>query len=297
MKKFTTIVAALALAASTTAMAELTMVNPAPAKSPTTAFLQAIAAAHGDAKVELVKGCENSMPLANEKQGVHSITSDHVAKRLSKGINCTAGVKVKPEQVVIMADNSYAVCRLPSTTKTLTDAGVTVGRHNGHPLDSFEKDFNKHNNASIKVVPFQGSKNTLIGVLNGDVDWGVIAGSVAKGPLSEGKLDCPYDTSPAGSTTGKSLNDAYKLKLDGFALEYMIVLPSGDAAEMAKLKSAVNSDVFQTYLKKGDFYNVRTAPTQADIDNFNKNVDNFVSYTNYGKEADEPQGFWSKLFK
>lgn len=268
---------ATAMLLSTSAFAEFA-INGGSAKSPTSAMMQAYSTAHGGVKFKIAKDCEAAVRAGNRvKDSIYMLTSDQVAAGNKQRKNCSTNLD-GTDDIVFMVKNKFKVCRLPGTTVGFDLAGATIGRASVHPIDAFVADFNRNNKTAIKGVALNGSKSVLAGVLNGDIDWGVIANDIATPVENEGRIVCDYDTTVAGSSSGKSLNDAFKLDLDGFVLRFMFLAPNASPEEMANMKAVANGEQFQAYLNKGGFYSFTTEPTAADLKDF---TDDITALENY----------------
>lgn len=253
------------------------VINGGPATSPTSVFTQAYASALNDGEFKLVKTCDEAIALAAQTQkSIYLIFNDGVATSAKQGKNCYENID--NDKVVFMADNTFQVCRKPTTTKKLTDPGVKVGRASVSTVKAFVTDFNSHNNASIVGIPFSGSKAVLAGVLNGDIDYGIIASDIAAPMVEQGKIVCDFDTTEKGSKTKKSLNDHYVLSLDGYTLKYMLIAPNASATDMSYYRSIAKGPYFTEYIKKNGFYNVRTVPSKSDVGKFVTSVEELINY-------------------
>ena len=178
------------LVASTTASAGLlswlglekdhiVVVNGGKSTSPTSVFAKSYVSAYQEGNFQLGKNCDDTQKVAQQHpNSVRLLTNDHIASAIRRGETCDTNID--PTRIVLVAENHFQVCRLPATSKKLTDAGVTLGRASVHPVEAFNADFNASNpGVDLKTIPFKGSKNVLQAVLNGDIDWGIIASSIA----------------------------------------------------------------------------------------------------------------------
>jgi len=258
----------------------IVVVNGGTSTSPTSVFAKSYVSAYQEGDFQLGKNCDDTQKVAQKySNSVRLLTNDHIASAIRRGEACDTNIN--PNRIVLVADNHFQVCRLPETSIKLTDAGVTLGRASVHPVEAFNADFNASNpGVDLKTIPFKGSKNVLQAVLNGDINWGIIASSIATPMIEQDKIVCEYDTTPKGSATGKSLNDHFNLNLDGFMLKYMLVAENTKTVTIDELKKAANSAEFQMYLVKGGFYNISTNVTASHVADI---VKSGIEKANYGK--------------
>lgn len=285
MKKL--LIAATMLAVTTAATAgwwndlfgnKVTIVGAGSPKSASNSLAQALAT-NISADTRFEKDCGLSIRTAESQSRSMYLTTNHqIAKAAARGIDCSAGLKSGDHKVVAMAEVNFQVCRLPETTATLMTPGVTVGRASVHPIAAFVEDFNRNNGASIKGVPFKGSANVLKGVLAGDVDWGVMGTNIVAPAMEKGLVVCDYDTSGAGSSTGKSLNDAFKLDLNGWRLINTFVTPNIN--DPSDIQSVFGSAEFVKFLESKNYYNITANPSADQVADVLADAE---AIQNYGK--------------
>lgn len=267
MKKYITVV--LSLFSSVAIASDITVINIGSATSPTAMYANAYAKNLSMSNTFVpAKSCRDAMAIAEKENSVLLVPNDIYLQAKRLGQECSP--RLDPKNVIVMSDAYFEVCRKPKSTITLRSPNVTVGRASVHPIKEWEADFNKRNNTSVKGVGFSGSKTVLAAVLNGDVDWGIIAREIAEPALKDGRLECPYNTEAASP---KSLHREFSMINDEYVLKYMLISTATDPKVLESLKLAAKNPKFLEYLKESKHTNVSTTPTASDIDSYLKSVE------------------------
>ena len=257
MKKLLAI-AALTFFTTSAMAADITVVNPSNKASPASVFAHAFEKAT-DAKFYQASSCEDAGKVFDKTENAVMIYNSSVefAAR-NKGLNCSLKGQ-KAEQVAFVGQTYMYICRLPGSNKQFGADTTTLGMASMYAVPKHESQF-KNNGANVKIVPYGGSKGVLTALKAGDIDLGWMGSGLAK--KQGNKLDCVYSTNPAddnfiGKTVAKKIPD--------FRITYVVYTNSKDPAVIAKLKDAISSEGFQTYMK-GSLVTGKTDVKQADVD-------------------------------
>lgn len=278
MKKLFALLAVLLIAQSVNAAADIKIYSGAPLSATTTVYAQAYASTLGNTSLQVTKDCGSAVEQAHKNQrALYLVSNFQIADAARSNQRCDLDINTK--NVLSISSIYFKYCRLPLSKKTLTTPNVTIGRASMHPISAFTKDFNSNNNASVTVIPYKGSKDIVTAVLNGDIDYGLISLDVADPIEQQGKVVCDYDTTEKGSATRKSLNDHFNLKLNGFALKFILVAV-GDftPSDLKQYKDAFNSSEFQQYLKNNYYFDIVKSVTDSDIKLLNRNITDLTKY-------------------
>lgn len=207
------------------------------------------------------KSCRDAIAIAKKESSVLLITNDVYLQANRLRQNCS--FNFEPKNILIMSDAYFEVCKKPDIITSLNAKNVKVGRASVHPIKEWEYDFNQRNQTSVKGVAFSGSKTVLTAVLNGDVEWGIIAREIADPAIKEGRIVCPYNTE---ASSPKSLHRYFDMINDEYVLKYMLIAFTSDEKLLKELKKAAIDKNFLQYLEVSHHSNINTQLTKNDID-------------------------------
>lgn len=218
-------------------------------KSPGFALMQAYAAnMPGAGTVRVVSDCAAAVKKLRQETNVTVLMSADeyvVSRRL--GLDCQ--YTLTEHNVVFMSEEYYDVCHRADRRPSLVAPDVTLGRASMQPIQGFQRQFNRDNQASLRVVGMPGSGGTLASLLSGEIDWGIIAKSVSAPALRSGKISCPYDTTPDGD---RSLAKSHVLDPDHYKVMW-IMFTNSDHTQAHD--QAWQHSSFQRYLSDNQHFN------------------------------------------
>lgn len=155
----------------------------------------------------------------------------------------------------------------------------TLGHGKANPTISLTEHLNRNNkNIKFKTVTFEGSGQTVAGLLNKDIDAGYIATGNAATAIKAGTIKCLYSTGskkygqkPMSEFTGtKDALNEYKLGL-------MLFVRNVPADQVAKLEKSLSTE-FNNSLDKEDFVENTVGISKANLDKFLKTAEEFKQY-------------------
>lgn len=259
---------------TTLAQAEVTIINPSNKASPATVFASAYKDALGGAKFYQSQTCEDAEKVyRNTKDAVMVYNSSIEFAALDKGLDC--GLKTK--SAIYIGKQYMSLCTLKGSEKSLLDKNVTLGMPSMYSTRLHELDL-KSAGLNVKLIPYGGSKDIIVALLNKDISAGYIASSMAD---KNKELSCPYQTNPdLPNYIGKS----FKLKVPNFRVTYVVYTNSTDPVVIDKLKSAANNQDFDKFLNStGTISNWKV--TNKDLADVESYVDTL--FYNWSEHADD----------
>jgi hypothetical protein len=213
------------------------------------------------------KSCKDAMAIAEKEDSVMIVPNDIYLQSLRLGQECSP--KLEPSKILLMSDAYFEVCKKSGSNVTLRDKGVTVGRASVHPIREWAADFNKRNSTSVKGIAFSGSRTVLTGVLNGDVNWGVIAREIAEPAVKEGKIECPYNTE---ASSIKSLHRSFDMINEEYVLKYLLITNIKNPVILEDLRRAAKNPKFLEYLSESKHSNIVTEVSKNHVDLYLKSI-------------------------
>jgi len=266
---------------ATVATADTKVISVAPAVGPVAAYAQAyLKNLNMDASFVPVKDCETAMKMVERDPDNSVVLLPHDLISTAERLGETCWTEFTPEEVVGYAESHYLYCHLPGNTKALTDAGTKLGRASMHPVQEWNSDFNKRNNAQLTSVPFPTSKHTLSGLLAGDIDWGLIVKPLSIPPRDRGEIVCPFSSDARDST---SLHLTYDTIKPDYPLANLLFTKSADSAVVADMRQAAASAAFNEFHEKGKFTYWTANAGNDDIERFLRAAYDLVDMHNAGQ--------------
>ena len=248
--------------------ADVKVINIGAATSPTALFANAYSKNLSISNTFVpAKSCKDAMAIAEKEDSVMIVPNDIYLQSQRLGQECSP--KLEPNNILLMSDAYFEICRKSGNKTTFRDKDVTVGRASVHPIKEWTADFNKRNNTSVKGIAFSGSRNVLTGVLNGDVSWGVIAREIAEPAVKEGKIECPYNTEAASS---RSLHRFFGMINEEYVLKYLLITNTKNPAVLEDLRRAAKDTRFLEYLTESKHSNIVTEVSKKHIDLYLKSL-------------------------
>lgn len=265
---------------ASTAMADTKVISVAPAVGPVAAYAQAfLGNLEGTASFVPVKDCETAMKMVEKDPDNSVVLLPHDLISTAERLGETCWTEFQEKEIIQYAESHYLYCHLPGNTKKLTDPGTKMGRASMHPVQEWNADFNKRNNAQLESVPFPTSKHTLSGLLAGDIDWGLIVKPLSIPPRDRGEIVCPFSSDARDAT---SLHLTYDTIKPDYPLANLLFTKSTDAAVIADLRQAAASQAFNEFHEKGKFTYWTSNAGQDDIDRFLQAAYDLVDMHNAG---------------
>lgn len=206
MKKIVTLV--LSLFAAGAFAQEITVVSPSSKSSPTAVF--------GMGFKEAIIGsfyqsstCEDAINKYNTTpNAVFIYNSSMEFGARNTGMKCPLKGNATVDNTIYVGKTYMYICRKPGTNHQLGKGSNTLGMASMYATKAHEKTF-ADAGASVKIIPYAGSKDVLAAVRAGDITLGWIGSGMAKQQVEQGNLDCVYSTDPADANyLGKALPKA-----------------------------------------------------------------------------------------
>jgi len=155
----------------------------------------------------------------------------------------------------------------------------TIGNGKFNPTKSMTDHLNNNNkNIKFKNVSYEGSAQTIVGLINKDIDVGYIAAGNSAPAIKAGTIDCLYSTGSA-KYGQKPLSEftGNKDPLNEYKLGYMIFVRNLSAEQIATLEKSLSKE-FHTSLEKQEFYFNRVGIDKKYLDTFVQTAKDYVKY-------------------
>lgn len=150
----------------------------------------------------LAGSCAESLYKFENANGPFAILMTDSTARLGKksNVNCLPNVADNGHVPLLQVGVSYYICSKPGFTLP-KDRDITLGWISIYPIESIYQELNNNTTGyKFKYVGFKGSSGVMQGVVNGDVDLGYIAVTVADPAIKAGSIECHYSNKNDGST-------------------------------------------------------------------------------------------------
>lgn len=223
-----------------------------------------------DISPNLAGSCAESLYKFENATGPFAILMTDSTARLGKksNVNCLPDVADKNHVPVIQVGVSYYICSRPGFTLP-KDRDITLGWISIYPIESIYSELNNNTTGyKFKYVGFKGSSGVMQGVVNGDVDLGYVAVTVADPAIKAGSIECHYSNKNDGST--KTIADLIGRKdhtLDVLAKPRWIVMVKNiDQNSVDKIKTSLTEAAAS--LNKQKFSDVKVNLTDQDKQDF-----------------------------
>lgn len=217
-------------------------------------------------------GCGEAVSIFNDAKGPIAITwSDTMYKNGAK-TKQDCEVDFKSAKAIGVFYAPYEVCVLPGTTLK-SGQNYTLGNNKFNPrVSHLEKMNSNKQGIKFKDVIYPSSGKVVQGLINKEIDIGIIATGNASPAIKAGSIKCLYTT---GSTKygQKPLSEFYGEKdnvLSEFKLGVMIFVRNFTQAQINKLKSVLAKQDFVGKLTRLDMVGVSIDVSKADIEGFKK---------------------------
>lgn len=254
------VVALTALLFACGAAAETVIVNVSHKASPVTTFATALKDAIPDARVYHASSCEDGKKMFAKTPGalfVYNSSVDFSSRLQDK--DC----QMMPNKAaLLLAEQYFRVCTKRGSGNVWGHSPALMGMASMYSTPAFEADLNAAG-ARVKLVPFGGSKEILAAVLNGDMQFGFLGGSMAKSP----ELDCQFSTNVKDKDF---IGSRMKLKVPDMRINIIVYANGNFNATLP----AANSKPFADFVKRGE-YVARWYPTQNELQGVSTFVDHF----------------------
>jgi len=241
---------AFVLASMTAQAAGITVITSSSKTSPTTTVAMTYQKNLAGSKFYQSENCQDGVRKFTEtKDSLLMFGTTLAFSAVSKGQTCYP--TISDDNIVWYGEQYYKVCTKRGSGKNFRSPGATFGIPSVQLPDALVNDINTQNGTTLKALPFQGSRDTLLQVLSGDLDLGLIGTSTAKKHQDSGAMDCIASTDPSDvDYIGKQL----KMKIPDLRIP-VVLLKNGaiDAQSTANIKAAIDSPGFQDLLKEGNF--------------------------------------------
>jgi hypothetical protein len=218
----------------------------------------------------LAGSCAESLNKFENATEPFAILMTDSTARLGKksNVNCMPDVADKNHVPLIQAGVSYYVCGRPGFTLP-KDRDITFGAISLLPIKSVFSELNNNTTGyKFKYVGFKGSSGVMQGVVNGDVDLGVIAVTVADPAIKVGSVECHYSNKNDGTT--KTIADLLGRKdhtLDVLIKpRWMVMVKNLDQNSVEKIKNSLTKA--SESLNKQKFSDVKLNLTESDKQDF-----------------------------
>lgn len=252
--------------------ADYTVVNHSNKASPATVFAQGFNNAVGK-KIKSdfyqAENCDEARQKFDKTpKSIMVYNADVGIAAMSKNLNCAMPKTIKADQLVFSGSSYFKICTNKKSPKDIKADKVTLGMASVVLSKGIIADYNS-NGFKITGVPFGGSKDVLAAVINGDVDFGFLASSIAQPAIDSEQISCIYSTDPRESNfVGKTL----KLKIADFKLWSLIYTNETDKKAIKEMREAAAKDPdFSAYLAKNSMTSNKTEGfAKKDIEDFNK---------------------------
>ena len=212
-------------------------------------------------------GCGEAVDLFdNAKEPIAIIWSDTLYKHTeTTKQNCVINFETaKPIAVTFAA---YDVCVRKDFTLE-SGKTYTIGNAKFNPTKSMTDHLNNNNkNIKFKNVSYEGSAQTIVGLINKDIDVGYIAAVNSAPAIAAGTIDCLYST---GSTKHgqKPLSEfAGKNALSEYKLGMMVFVKNMSAEQILALEKSLTNG-FISAMDQQNLINSKVGINKADLDKF-----------------------------
>ena len=212
-------------------------------------------------------GCGEAVDLFdNAKEPIAIIWSDTLYKHTeTTKQNCVINFETAKPIAVTFA--SYDVCVRKGF---VLESGktYTIGNAKFNPTKSIIDHLNNNNkNIKFKNVSYEGSAQTIVGLINKDIDVGYIAAGNSAPAIVAGTIDCLYSTG-SKKYGQKPLSDfAGKNALSEFKLGMMLFVKNMSAEQITALEKSL-TDGFTSAMDQQNLINSKVGINKADLDKF-----------------------------
>lgn len=267
MKKLVSILLGCVISMSALAQ-EITVFNEGSPQSPTTVFgLTFKNSISGDVKWTQTSGCNEALSkFQKTPNSVLVWNSTNSFANQMNNLKCDSEPATAKGTLVI-ASMYMQICKAVDNPKTFDGKNVTMGLASMIATKKSQASWNS-NGLDIKLVPYPGSAGALTAAVNKEIDFAYIGSPLATKAEKEGKVTCLFSTDP---TAKNYVGKTYKQALPDFNIMTVLHTNATDPAVLSRLRSAVNSEQFTSYLTTSE-QKYTTNVTDADI----KKVRNMV---------------------
>jgi hypothetical protein len=223
--------------------------------------------------------CGEAVKMFNEAKGPIAITwSDTMYKNTEKTKqNCIINFDQATPIAVIYAP--YELCVLP-TTKLTANGNYKFGNNKFNPRFT-QLDAMNSNKQGMKFsdVLYPSSGAVLQGLLNKEIDIGMIATGNVRTAIKKGTIRCLYTTG-ATKYGQRPVSEFYGIKspLSEFRLGMMLFVRNFSPEQITKLKATLAKGNFIGKLENLDMVKVRLNLTKTDVVNFQNSAKEKVKF-------------------
>jgi hypothetical protein len=185
--------------------------------------------------------------------------------------------KFGAKDIIAVANTGWHVCRKPGGAD-ITSQRFKLGAISILPGNGMVADLNKQNNLNAVHVSFPTSIHLSQGLMNGDIDWGLVSPQIAEPLMQQNKIECPYTYMDSGTSMvskDRYIGKHFKLKDGTPKSAYIIVAKTKSDAARKDIEQAVTSEGFKKWLATSIHTDVKVGTgkfTDQDLKNWQNEI-------------------------
>jgi hypothetical protein len=208
------------------------------------------------------KNCKDSANVYNQlSNAVMPYELFNVGAASKANIDCA--IEFTPGDVALYTTQAYKICKRTDSNLSLNDNRVRFGFPGPLPT-GWVTELNSLNNLSIQTVVLPGAVAIQQALYSKDIDWGLLAESLAIPGIEQGLLSCEFTTR---SNTTNFIGNYYDHSVPELLIEIVVLNKGNDTNEVRR---ELNNENFVRYLTQLGF----SEP------NFNFSDDDLLKYLN-----------------
>lgn len=226
-----------------------------------------------------MKDCAGALRVIEKEKNVLFLMSDVTTMtgiRLNEECHPR---QLRPRDIVGYTASSWHLCKKAGSNYQIGPEKFSLGVASILPVTGMINDFNKFNGTKAIGVALPSSAQVVAGLLNGDIQWGMVNPGLAEPAIDDGKLECPMTFIPQGTiklSKEKFIGNHYKMTVPFLYSAYFISIKSTDIKIRIAVDKAVTSDEFNKFLVKSQYVNTKVGLGKFD----NLDVDSYFVYIN-----------------
>ena len=217
-------------------------------------------------------GCGEAVNIFNNAKGPVAITWSDTMYKNSKKTKQNCIINFKEAKAIAVFYAPYEVCVLPGTSLK-ANGRYKFGNNKFNPqVDQLKLINTNKQGMKFTTVTYSGSSKVLQGLLNKEVDIGIIATGNARSAIKAGSIKCLYTTGATkyGQQPLSSFYGKKDIVLSEFRLGVMIFVRNFTDEQISTLQKTLKSNNFVARLTDADMVDVKLDVTEVDIAKFKK---------------------------
>ncbi len=226
-----------------------------------------------------MKDCEGALRVIEQEKNVLFLMSDVTTMTGIRQKEECHPKQLKAKDIVGYTASSWHLCKKAGSNAKIGTDKFSLGVASILPVTGMINDFNKLNGTKAVGVALPSSAQVIAGLLNGDIQWGMVNPGISEPAIDEGKLECPMTFIPQGTAKlpkEKFIGNHYKMTVPFLYSAYFIVIKSPDTKIRVDVDKAVTGVKFNEFLTKS-----RYVGTKVGLGNFDDtDMDGYFGYIN-----------------